>query len=256
MRFGAVLTPSVLPTSGVDRPEFVRRHQAPVITRRSTNSPAPTRKSASGIDRHQSGFRCQTFFVADGGWFEYDRGDIALLRRRRHQPFRLFHMMELNGVGWLALSGTSVPLAALLLFVAHLSLWLAISASVLVTVAIAIALDRRKEAATWVGRSTDLTETELLTVVAELLTLGIEVELSRQIIHDSPESSDETELILRHRHRDRRAVERALAKTAEMDSIPPSSTPHEFSSEALLVSAGTPISTVFHTDWRVSGPST
>ena len=119
--------------------------------------------------------------------------------------------MDLNAVGWAALLGAALPMAALLLFVAHRPLWLSISASVVVTVTIAIALDRRKEAATWVGRSTDLTETELLTVVAELLTLGIEVELSRQIIHDSPESSDQTELILRHRHRDRRAVEQALA---------------------------------------------
>jgi hypothetical protein len=99
----------------------------------------------------------------------------------------------------------------LLLFVARWSVWLSIVASMVVTVAVAIVLDRRKEAASWVGCSTDLNETELQTVVAELQALGIGVEISRHIPYHRPESGGETELELRYRHRDDRAVEEALA---------------------------------------------
>lgn len=156
----------------------------------------------------------ETSYVARGGWFEYGAnggGSITYLRRRRYQPFRPFHTMELNAAGWAALFGAALPLAALLLFVAQLPLWLSIAAAAMAALAIAIVLDRRKEAASWVGRVADLTETELQTVVAELQALGIEVELSRQIIDDLPENSGETQLVLRHRHRNRRAVEQALA---------------------------------------------
>lgn len=152
--------------------------------------------------------------MAEGEWFEYgvdEGGGIAYLRRRRHPRFRPIHTMELNAVGWAALFGAALPLAALLLFVAHLPVWLSIAAAAVVALTIAIALDRRKEAASWVGRTTDLTETELQTVVAELQVLGIEVELSRQIIEALSEHDGETELILRHRHRDSRAVDQALA---------------------------------------------
>lgn len=180
-------------------------------------TPSPERKRSLGsLTDSTGGYSARDFLaVARGGWFEHDAnegGSIAYLRSRRRQPFRPFHTMELNAVGWAALFGAAVPLAAVLLFVARRPLWLSIAASVVMTVAITIVLDRRKEAASWVGRVTDLTETELQTVVAELQVLGIEVELSRQIIDDFPANTGDTDLVLRHHHRDRPAVEQALAR--------------------------------------------
>lgn len=152
--------------------------------------------------------------MANEAWFEYDAnegGRIAYLRSRRRPPFRPFHMVELNAVGSALLFGAALPMAALLFFLADWPMWLSIVASLILTITFAIVLDRRKEAASWVGHGTDLTEAELLLVQSELQTLGIEVELSREIIEDFTEKSGETELVLRHRHRDRLAVEQALA---------------------------------------------
>ena len=154
----------------------------------------------------------ETSFVAQGGWFAYDQGGgAAHLGSFRRYRFRPFHTVQLNAVGWAVLLCAALPTVMLLLFVARWSVSLSIVASVVVTVAVAIVLDRRKEAASWVGRSSDLNETELQTVVAELQALGIDVELSRPIATHRPEIWGETELELRYRHRDRRKVEQALA---------------------------------------------
>ncbi len=139
--------------------------------------------------------------MAQGGWFAYDQGgDAAHFGSFRLYRLRPFHTVQLNAVGWAVLLCAALPMVMLLLFVARWSAWLSIVASVVVTVAGAIVLDRRKEAASWVGRRTDLNETELQTVVAELQALGIGVELSRHIPYDRPESWGETELEFRYRH--------------------------------------------------------
>jgi hypothetical protein len=158
---------------------------------------------------------CETGFVTHERWFVY--GPKVGRRRThrhsaRHQPLRPFHTVELNAVGWAALLGAAAPLAALLFFVLRRPLWLSISASAIAVIAVAITLDRRKEAASWVCRATDLTETQVQTVMAELVALGIETELSPPITYDDPENSEKTEMYLRHRHRDGRAVEQALAR--------------------------------------------
>jgi hypothetical protein len=154
----------------------------------------------------------ETSVVAHGGWFAYEKGGgAAHLGSFRRYRLRPFHTVELNAVGWAVLLCAALPMVMLLLFVARWSVWLSIVASVVVTVAVAIVLDRRKEAASWVGCSTDLNETELQTVVAELQAPGIDVELSRRIPYDRPESWGENELELRYRHRDRGAGEQALA---------------------------------------------
>jgi hypothetical protein len=129
---------------------------------------------------------------------------------RRHR-FRPFHTLELNAVGWAALLGAALPMVAMLALVVQMPLWLSVVASVIVTVAVAVVLDRRKEAVSWVGHNTDLSEAELQTVMADLRALGIEVELSRPIIPGGQDDAGRTELLLGHRHRDRRAVEQSLA---------------------------------------------
>ena len=150
--------------------------------------------------------------MAQGGWFAYEQGGgaahLGLIRRYRLRPF---HTVQLNAVGWAVLFCGALPMILLLRFVVRWSVWLSIVASVVVTVAVAIVLDRRKEAASLMGCSTDLDETELQTVVAELRALDIDVELVRPTASQRPERWGETGLELRYRHRDRRAVEQALA---------------------------------------------
>jgi hypothetical protein len=82
--------------------------------------------------------------VTQKGWFAYaDAGGDGYHRLHRFRPF---HAVHLNAVGWAALAAASLPLALLLVFVVHWTWWISVAASLAVTLATAITLDRRKKA--------------------------------------------------------------------------------------------------------------
>lgn len=94
--------------------------------------------------------------MAQGGWFAYDQGgDAAHFGSFRLYRLRPFHTVQLNAVGWAVLLCAALPMVMLLLFVARWSAWLSIVASVVVTVAGAIVLDRpRKQPRGWAAVQT------------------------------------------------------------------------------------------------------